>query len=317
MNFLLSLLSGVISVLFFFTSIFSPVFGQKIKVKDADNVKLSFATISDTHINGSPARNTMLTHGFEVLSADGIDAIVHVGDMTDNGEKDEFDNLYECVRNGIDGPEFLPCVGNHDTWSDLGPEASYSYFVDYYNEYSGRNIEKNYYSTEINGYKIIVMSSEGDSTRADISQQQIDWLDKELADATKDGLPAFVICHWVIEGTNGEPQLWPEDATSRQSAEVEEVLQKYKNVFYFSGHIHSGFRGDLTYKTMGHASVETHGNIHCINLPSYMYFNADGGNLISGCGYIVEVYEDCVMLRARNYAMEHWMGIYDVTIDLV
>ena len=54
-----------------------------------------------------------------------------------------------------------------------------------------------------------------------------------------------------------------------------------------------------------------------------MYLNTEGwkskngGNLLSGCGYIAEVYKNEVVLRARNYALKFYMPVYEKTIKLV
>ena len=54
-----------------------------------------------------------------------------------------------------------------------------------------------------------------------------------------------------------------------------------------------------------------------------MYLNTEGwkskngGNLLSGCGYIAEVYKNEVVLRARNYALGFYMSVYEKTIKLV
>ena len=43
----------------------------------------------------------------------------------------------------------------------------------------------------------------------------------------------------------------------------------------------------------------------------------NGGNILPGCGYIAEVYENEVVLRARNYPLGFYMSVYEKTIELV
>ena len=54
-----------------------------------------------------------------------------------------------------------------------------------------------------------------------------------------------------------------------------------------------------------------------INLPSYMYFDLiHGGNSANGCGWVIEVYDTHVLLRARDFAAGTWLTRYDQTVDL-
>ena len=168
-----------------------------------------------------------------------------------------------------------------------------------------------------------MLATEADNTSAYLSEKQISWLDSELKKATEGGKPVFVLCHWPLDGTCGQMEIDPEHGMGAQSAEIQAVLEKYKNVFYFSGHLHAGLRGELSNKLFGHQSVETINGVHYINLPSFMFPNTrslttgNGGNILPGCGYIAEVYENEVVLRARNYPLGFYMSVYEKTIELV
>ena len=319
MQILYKLLSALLSILFSFTVPLGSAPGRAIVATDDENVRLSFSVISDTHITDSDARTTTLRAGLEDMSQDGtsLDALVISGDLTDHGEKSQYRNFFNTLRDFCTLDSFVIATGNHDTWSDEGDDISRAYFVEGYNALTGRDIQKAYYSTVVNGYTFLVMASESDSTDAYISDEQISWLDTELAAACADGKPVFVVCHFPIGGTNGQPEIWPEGSIGEQSDAVDAVLQKYTNVFYITGHMHAGFMGDATQIANGYSSVESIGNVHYINVPCYMYLNTDAGNPLSGCGYVFEVYDDYVLLRARNFVLGGWMSTYDAQLDLV
>lgn len=318
------IVSLLVSIIFAASGIVSPRLSQQVKPKDASALRLSFATLSDSHLTEEGvARQTMLSQGFRDLDGK-VDAIVAVGDMTNHGEREEYENFYECVNKSIKKSTFIPVVGNHDTWSEALRETKPTYeFLRAYNKYTGKKLKTPYFTKKINGYTFIMMSTETDRTAAYISKKQINWLDKELKKATKKNRPVFVMCHWPINGVCGQNEVDPKAGMGDQSNKVKKVLEKYKNVFYYCGHVHTGLRGELSNKLFGHQSVETINGVHYINLPSYMYFNTEawktknGGNLISGCGYITEVYKDKVILRARNYALGYYMPAYQKTITLV
>ena len=167
------------------------------------------------------------------------------------------------------------------------------------------------------------LRSEADEREYSIQTEETKKADKELKKATAKKQPVFVFCHWPINGVCGQMEIDPDMVMGEQSNKVKKVLEKYKNVFYFCGHVHAGLRGEVSNKLFGNQSVETIKGVHYINLPSYMYLNTEGwasnngGNLLSGCGYIAEVYKNEVVLRARNYALKFYMPVYEKTIKLV
>ena len=315
----------LVTIIFALSNIFSTGFSLQVKPKNAEALQLSFAAFSDSHLAGDEdsARVKVLYQGLRNLDGR-VDAIVAVGDMTDRGEREQYETFYRCVKKEVTSSKFIAAVGNHDTWTtgSNGENPTYE-FLRAYNGYSGKNLTEAYYTEEVKGYTFIVLATEADNTSAYLSEKQISWLDSELEKATEGGKPAFVLCHWPLDGTCGQMEIDPEHGMGAQSAEIQAVLEKYKNVFYFSGHLHAGLRGELSNKIFGHQSVETINGVHYINLPSFMFPNTrslttgNGGNILPGCGYIAEVYENDVVLRASNYPLGFYMPVYEKTIDLV
>ncbi len=318
-----------VSILMSILNVFaSPVFGDftaDTKPLNSDECNLCFAAISDLHMKNSDLRSFMLTFGLHDMQNydEELDLLVCTGDLTDHGEKEEWEMLEKTFSNYKPAKEIILAQGNHDTWTDEGYELSRDYFIEYNNKITGRNIENEYYSTKVNGYTFIVLASETDRTSMYMSNEQLDWLAAEMEKASKDGLPIFVISHWPFNQTHGLPETWGEDdmepddgGMGDQSAAAEEIIKKYKNVFMITGHIHSGFSNDRQAETNGYVSVETHGSFHSINLPTYMYMTIRG-RIANGTGYQIEVYDDKVELRARSFSAGVWYTDYCKTIELV
>ncbi len=295
--------------------------------KDADNVKLTFATISDTHMKDSATRAFMMELGLsDMENADyPLDALVHAGDITDHAYEEQWQKTVDVFSKYNPAKNIILGVGNHDTWGseedDRFPESQ-ERFIKYGGQIMNRELDKVYYSTKVNGYTFVVMSSEDDGTDAYVSDEQLDWLDATMAEAAKDNLPIFLVFHQPLNGSHGLPRTWGDDepepmdgGIGEQSDKVEAILQKYKNVFYISGHIHNGIGDSFTSKAWGYKSVETIGNITSVNLPSYMY-PTYRGQVMSGLGFVFEVYEDEVVIRARSYSSNVWYTAYDYTIEL-
>ena len=315
-----------------FLNIFTlPVFGfyageNNYKVKNDEEILLNFAAISDIHMTDEWARVQVLQCGLWDMenAEDELDALVLAGDLTDNGQAYEYENLKKAFAPYTPAREIIMAEGNHDTWTDENDEygPAKENFLKYSKEISGRDLENAYYTTEINGYTFIVMASEGTNTAATISKAQLKWLREEMDKASEKGLPIFVISHWPIAESHGLPEAWEAGETDRlrgsfgkQNDEVEAILKDYENVFMISGHVHNGFVNDRQKDIYGYASVESDGTFHSINLPTCMYVNFRG-RAANGCGYSIEVYEDEVLVRARSFTADVWYTDYDVTIPI-
>ena len=272
-------------------------------------------------------RRVMLECGLDDMdkAVNKPDALIVAGDMTDDGIESDYENFRKAFSAYNPAENILLAVGNHDTWTDEDDryEPAKENFIKYSKEISSRELTESYYSTEINGYTFIVMASEDTHVAAYISPAQLSWLRAEMDKAAEKGLPIFVVSHWPVAFTHGLPESFGEDepepmdgSFGDQNDEVEAILKDYENVFLISGHIHNGLVNEEKSGYYGYASVESYGSFHSVNLPSYMY-PTSRGNFMNGNGYSIEVYENEVVLRARNFIAGVWLTDYDVTIPLV
>ncbi len=300
------------------------------KPKEAEPL-LTFAAISDVHITVDPARADMLALGLADMedASHRLNALLFCGDNTDHGYRDQYNLLAQTVAKYDPADEIILAEGNHDTWTsskDNDYDPAKALFIEYSKRISGRELTEAYFTTEINGYKFIVMASEYDHTDAYFSDAQLSWLDAELSAAATDGKPVFVISHWPLNGTHGLTKVWTLEETDPdtggmgdQSDAVEAILKKYDNVFLISGHLHNGFSTALTQKLdpiFKYTDIETEGSFHSVNLPSYMYPATRGSNF-NAQGCVFEVYADKVIVRGRNFAAGAWLPTHTATLALV
>ena len=137
-----------------FLNIFTwPVFGffageDNYKVKNEEEILLNFAAISDIHMTDEWARMQVFECGlFDMdVANDKLDALVLVGDLTDNGQAYEYENLKKSFSGYTPAKEIIMAEGNHDTWTDeddkYGPAKEN--FLKYTKEISGRELENAY-----------------------------------------------------------------------------------------------------------------------------------------------------------------------------
>ncbi len=325
----IAFIKGFISVILTVLNVFTGfIFGDfTAETKPLyDDCKLNFAVLSDIHMTEEKARADMLRFGLQDMQefSSPLDLVVASGDLTDHGEPEEWAMLEKAFADYTPAKNIILAQGNHDTWtSDDNYALSRELFIEYNGKIAGREIDEVYYSTKVNGYTFIVLGSETDRTAAYISDTQIEWLEGEMEKASKDGLPIFVVSHWPINESHGLPETWGDDepepddgGLGDQSARVEEILKAYENVFMITGHIHSGFTKEGQEGIYGYLSVESDGSFHSINLPQYMYMTIRG-RIANGTGFVFEVYEDTVEIRARSYSAGVWYTDYDYSIDLV
>lgn len=324
-TFIRSFLAVILSLLSLgFSGIFGDFTADTKPLKD--DCGLNFATISDVHMTEETARRDMLRFGLTDMEefSSSLDALVLSGDLTDHGEEAEWEMLKEAFSPYTPAKNIIMAQGNHDTWTeDDKYDLARTLFIKYNKEIADREIENEYYSTKVNGYTFIVLASETDRTSAYMSDRQLEWLANEMEAASEDGLPIFVVCHWPINESHGLPETWgdsepePDDGgIGDQSAQVEKILKSYENVFFITGHIHSGFVNESQKDVYGYVSVESDGSFHSINLPQYMYLTIRG-RIANGTGFVFEVYENEVVLRARSFSAGVWYTDYNWTIDLV
>lgn len=316
-----SFFRGIMTLVLSISSLFLPFTGgvssAKFEAKDPDEVRLNFAAISDVHMKKDLVRYIKFGMGLSDMacSMTDIDALITAGDTTEHGEEEHFEKLYGILGRVKFTDNYIIASGNHDTWSDSGFEKSRENFVGAYNAFTGSGIDKLYYSKEVKGYTFAVLGTEENiGVEASISQTQLDWLDTTLAAATSDGKPAFVVCHQPLKDTHGLPEVWGESSVGNQSVGLKAIMKKYDNVFYITGHLHNGLNnsedGPETYD-----SVESDGTLHMINLPCFMY-NVSRGSKLSGSGLQFEVYDDCVVVRARNYLSSLWLSEFEYSFEL-
>ncbi len=310
---------------------FIPSAGIELPVIDVseENCLMNVELISDTHLEEKELfRKAFLKTGLKNLdrSKTPVDAVVVTGDLTNYADEPSLALFYDIIKE-YSPADVVVAAGNHDIGhagdrdkTDISREEAMANVIEYYNEYSGRDLTANYYSTEINGYKFIVIGDEcidgGHWDAMDMSAEQLAFLDSELAEGTKDGKPAFVCCHWPVDDINGEQVIWPDSGIDLEKNDIKSIMEKYENVFYISGHMHAGIKSVAYGEKYGLKTAEQVNGVTYISLPTYGIINMFG-NPLSGTGAQLEVYADHVVFRPRNFITNKWYTNAACTFELV
>lgn len=289
-----------------------PATAEPIEFNDSENVKMSAVFLADTHIRDTGFSEYYLQNAFKDIanSEETFDAFVLVGDVSEFGDKISYDIAWSTIENYCPIEKVLLVSGNHDIRLDYAGQTQM--FREKQSEYLGVEIEKAYYSYDVNGYTFIVLGSdEWQFEKMTLSSEQLAFVESELARATQNGKPAFVVCHEPLENTHGLPDVWKNGGIGEQSDELLAILTKYKNVFYLNGHLHDG-----VYENSLEVLNEENG-VYSVNLPAYGKVNDYGELLQAGLGTYMEVYENEVVFTVRDFKQGEMLDGYTRSFALV
>ncbi len=307
-----------------------------------EDCKLTFASISDTHLMEYPekvGKLILLEMGlYDMEKAENpLDALVISGDFTNNGKRAQYEKAEKSFAKYTPAKNILFSNGNHDAWAkDVETQEekialSKELFIEYNKKIANREVDNVYYSQVINGYTFIVLGSEGsENDDPVISDEQLAMLDAELAKATADGKPAFVVSHWPFKGTHGLPNTWegaPADEVvpdldpgiggfGERNDEIFAVMNKYNNVVLISGHIHNGIVNNVEDTVYGYSSVEMVDKVCSVNLPVY-HTVTNRGTTALGMGFVFEVYDSEIIIRARSFSGGVWYTGNEFIVPIV
>ncbi|MBR4728027.1 MAG: metallophosphoesterase, partial [Clostridia bacterium] len=281
---------------------------------------LTLDLLSDTHI-GKKKAEPIVRACIERLEAekDAADGVIFAGDLTSGGTEERFQIFYSLLEL-YTGDHVVIANGNHDYGQFKDSAEHREIALRYRNAYLGLETEKDYYSTEIKGCKIVVMGDEGEKANsAEISDEQLEFLAQEVAAGAVDGKPVIVVCHWPMRKTHGEQLSWPilpgGALTTETTRKVQEILQSYDNVIFISGHLHAGLNGHLSRKLFKACCVERHAGITCINAPGCGKGN-HFGHSGKGCGMHLTIWSDKILVQGRNYETGEWLEKYVYLVGL-
>lgn len=270
---------------------------------------VEFEALSDVHIRNNDMEDdnaVHLIHAYETIGKLFPDSlgIMNGGDISDSGNEDQFEGYYNIIDNYTpEGMTTLSAIGNHDVRWKSGWDEIYERYMRYNQKYMGDTDGKVYYDKWIGGYHFIILNTEWDTKdRAYISNEQIEWLDKKMAEGAEEGKPIFIFFHQAMRDTYFNSNDW---SIGVQDYAVKEVLRKYPQTVMFTGHIHNGLDSCTVIDTDYGAMVD---------MPSF-YYN-DTGQSRGEIGYHVTVYEDKVLLSMYDYKNNVWMPEYDYVIDM-
>ena len=215
----------------------------------APKTGIRFGVMSDTHIGAAALSSltpeTRLATAYQAFDRidSSMDAIITVGDFTQNGTLAEFNTYKQIMDAHSTARTNLLSMGNHECY-ELNGQA----ITDRFENVFGMPATAD---TVVGGYHFITVSTTDRVFNTTSLAQHREWLEARLdaAHAEDPAKPIFVFIHQTIIDTcigSRQSQASPEH-------DLREVLSKYSQVVTFSGHSHAStidprniWQGDYT-----------------------------------------------------------------------
>jgi 3',5'-cyclic AMP phosphodiesterase CpdA len=170
------------------------------KVANPDGVKLSFAFLTDIHLNraNSNDRYNGFLRTLEKVRETDAEFIVLGGDLLDISNigvpptQSQTDSMYTVMKRTLDGAglDYYPTIGNHDRFFGDGNDKLEGDEV--FKTYFGAS----YYTFERKGVRFFILNSVQIVDEKDywVGKEELDWLKSELSEVS-DSAPIVAVLH--------------------------------------------------------------------------------------------------------------------------
>ncbi len=278
---------------------------------------LRFSVLSDIHINSTSShtynQNFKAALQDIVSVAPSTEAIFINGDIADRGSEAEYEEYNKMVDEYSSDIPVYCSIGNHDFRGGKNDAGQIEMFLN-----ATGSKDKVYYDMYIGDVHYIMLGSERNadgSSRAYLSNEQLSWLSKTLAQDRGKDTPVFVFLHQGIKDTvagTRESEIAVQNWHGiQQEAKFKKILSDYPQVVLFSGHSHWTLQSPNSMTLVGESSVTA------LNTASVAYLWDDRNAHINGSqGYFVEMYEDMVIFRGRNFEDGVWIPEAQFVLEL-
>jgi predicted phosphodiesterase len=292
-----------------FTVIFAQSSGVSALESTKEIPKLQIPVMSDIHIRNQESVDYFKKALNDMLNAaPNYKAVALVGDITDGGTVSQYDNFMRILNGGVKaGAEKVIAMGNHE-YAEIWYGSS-TFDNIYLKRFSDKTaMPKVYYDKWVEGYHFLTLGGErlADSNTNDaiLSEQQYIWLEKTISINADIKKPIFVFLHQPIPDTVYGSEYWHGNLVDNR---LYNILSRYPQVILFSGHSHNLLDHPRTVYQDRFTMVNT-GSV------SYTWYNGGFGPRGYSQGLLVNVYDDKVEIKSREFSNSSWIKTFTVKI---
>lgn len=273
-----------------------------------------FGALSDVHI--SPEVETSEEDFRRALTylqdKEYVDFVTIAGDLTQYATEEEWLLYKQCVEEESENTPVYPIGGNHDCY---GTGLTDSIFK----QYTGLGT---FYTFEQGNDVFIMLSQLAWASQSGGIQPFTTSQLQSLYEALENNRNkrCFVFQHIFPWGKSGDPfELYGSNSFwGTQGTVIYSLMEHYPNTIWFHGHSHQMFEVQEQHDK---ATYDFDRNCHSIHIPSCsvpknVIEGTTTEQLNSGSqGYVVDVYENGIHLRGRDFVKEEFLPIASYWID--
>lgn len=282
--------------------------------------KYSYGLLSDIHINTSSTDKTnsiqkLINATNHFKQVENVNNIMICGDITTKGTLAEMQKFKE-IKDMFPTISFNCCRGNHDTYSSSSSIDTYKLYI----EPNGINFEK-----IINGDVHLFVGLMMEDPSEPFSSYALDWLEQKLEEYKNSRV--FLYQHIFIEPVGNPCNLYPFgqgmlDSEGTAGRRFRDLMCKYRNVVHFSGHSHLDFSIER-FNESANCAERTEKLCHRVHIPSGCRTREVVGTIDDGVtgnnngsqGYVVDVFNDFIVLRGYDFAKNNLSTNANYIID--
>jgi hypothetical protein len=272
----------------------------------------SFGALSDVHLQYDTAQADFQKALTYLNETEDVAFTCVCGDLTSSGTATELQTYADYVNTYSADTPVYEVTGNHDAHLQ-------TLSFDSMKEYTGHDL---YYSFT-QGNDVFIMfgmtqANLNETVTTPFSQASLQWLYETLE--TNRNKRCFVFQHVLRFDGSGKP--YSKNPTGNllnntQGSVFCSLMEHYKNVIWFHGHSHTKFDCQVD---CDYANYDRMFGCHSVHIPSLAMprdYEEDAyvSKYAESEGYVVDVYENHIVLRGRDFVSEKFLPIATYCID--
>lgn len=272
--------------------------------------KYSFGALSDIHLQYDTAQTDFQRALVFLNETEDVAFTCIAGDLTANGTTTELAQYKEYIDTYSADTPVYAITGNHECWGGLNLASVISTYTE----------QPLYYSFTHGGDVFIMLGLKGDTEGGLFTTAELQWLYETLE--TNRNKRCFVFHHVrPQDGCGNTYGIYNYDIWGGTEAAVfESLMTHYKNAHQFHGHSHLKFYLQYGSDTANIDRLFGGWSIHIPSLAVPRDGDASGASsrkevYADSEGYVVDVYENGIHLRGRDFVKGEFLPIASYWLD--
>lgn len=271
----------------------------------AGSKQYSFGALSDVHIVYNTAADDFKKALTYLNESEDVAFTCICGDLTDDGTENQLAQYKAIVDSHSPNTPVYAIAGNHE---------SYSAQPSLLEQYTGKPL---YYSFEYGNDVFIMCGCYSWANDGVFTQEYLQWLYETLE--TNRNKRCFIFEHVFPWGDSGNPgEHYSFDMFSGTKGSVfQSLLKHYKNTVLFHGHSHTKFDLQEVDEKANYSNALGYRSVHIPSLavPRDIVDSALANIYADSEGYVVDVYENGIHLRGRDFVKGEFLPIASYWLD--